>query len=270
MNECKIIAVANRKGGVGKTMVSLNLGYALAEIGHRVLLVDFDSQANLSKGLGIADPARDEHTISQIMWADMRDLNMPDKNSYINQHKKLNFISCNETLSVLEMEMVGAMCREYILKNILDQLRADYDFIFIDCGPSLSILTINALMAADRVLIVSTPESDSNEGTKLLVKSIQLVRKKYRHLVEVDGILMNMVADRMILTREMIEETRRDFGEAVTVYRTTIPRTSQFGRAKKAQKSIFEFAPKSKGAAAMQEFCQEFIMEGGYTNAHPE
>lgn len=264
MNDCKIIAVANRKGGVGKTTVSLNLGYALAEQGYRILLVDFDSQANLSKGLGIAEPAKDENTICQPMWADMRDLQMPDKANYIKTCGRLHFISCNETLSVLELEMVGAMRREYILSNILEELRHDYDFILIDSGPSLGVLTVNALMAADSVLIISTPESDSNEGTKLLVKSIQLVRKKYKHMIEVDGILMNMVVDRMILTREMMEETRCDFGEAVTVYQTTIPRTSQFGRAKKAQQSIFEFAPRGKGAAAMRVFCQEFIAEGGY------
>lgn len=264
MNDCKIIAAANRKGGVGKTTVSLNLGYALAEQGYRVLLVDFDSQANLSKGLGITEPAKDENTISQPMWADMRDLEPPEKNSYIKHRGKLDFISCNETLSVLELEMVGAMRREYILSNILDELRPDYDFILIDCGPSLGVLTVNALMAADSVLIVSTPESDSNEGTKLLVKSIQLVRKKYKHLIEVDGILMNMVVDRMILTREMLEETKRDFGEVVKVFETVIPRTSQFGRAKKAQQSIFEFASKGKGAAAIADFCKEFLKSGGY------
>lgn len=266
MNDCKIIAVANRKGGVGKTTISLNLGYALAERGHRTLLVDFDSQANLSKGMGISDPAKDEHTISQPMWADMRDLDLPAKESYIKQCGKLNYISCNETLSVLELEMVGALRREFILKNILDGLRPHYDFIFIDCGPSLGVLTVNALMAADSVLIVSTPESDSNEGTKLLVKSIQLVRKKYRHMIAVDGILMNMVVERMILTREMFQETKRDFGEVVRVYDTTIPRTSQFGRAKKAQKSILEYAPSSKGSTAIRDFCCEFLMAGGYTN----
>lgn len=266
MNDCKIIAVANRKGGVGKTTVSLNLAYALSEQGYRTLLVDFDSQANLSKGLGITEPAKDENTICQPMWADMRDLEPPEKNSYIKHRGKLDFISCNETLSVLELEMVGAMRREYILSNILDELRPDYDFILIDCGPSLGVLTVNALMAADSVLIVSTPESDSNEGTKLLVKSIQLVRKKYRHMIEVDGILMNMVVDRMILTREMMEETKRDFGEAVKVFETVIPRTSQFGRAKKAQQSIFEFAPKGKGAAAIADFCKEFLTEGGCGN----
>lgn len=265
MKDCKIIAAANRKGGVGKTTVTLNLGYALAESGYHVLLVDFDSQANLSKGLGIAEPANDENTICQPMWADMRDFDPPDKDSYIKHHGKIDFISCNETLSVLEMEMVGAMRREYILSNILEELRPDYEFIFVDCGPSLGVLTVNALMASDSVLIVSTPESDSNEGTKLLVKSIQLVRKKYKHMIEVDGILMNMVVERMILTREMLEETKKDFGEAVTMFQTVIPRTSQFGRAKKAQQSIFEFASKGKGAAAFYDFSKEFLAEGGYT-----
>ena len=266
MNNCRIIAVANRKGGVGKTTVSINFGFLLADLGFRTLIVDFDSQANLSKGLGISEPAKNDATICQPMWADMRDMPIPDKESYIKQNGKLQFIACNETLSVLEMEMVGAMRREYILKNILDELRPNYDFILIDCGPSLGVLTVNALMASDSVLIVSTPESDSNEGTKLLVKSIQLVRKKYRHMLEVDGILMNMVMERMILTREMLEETKRDFGEAVKVFQSTIPRTSQFGRAKKAQQSIFEFAPKGKGAAAFSAFCKEFLMEGGYTD----
>lgn len=262
MNECKIIAVANRKGGVGKTTVTLNLGYALAEKGYRILLVDFDSQANLSKGLGIHDPAAENANICLPMKADIQDLDTPDTGSYIKQHGKLFFIPSNEMLSVLELEMVSAMRREYILKNILDELRADYDYILIDCGPSLGVLTVNALMAADSVLIVSTPESDSNEGTKLLVKSIQLVRKKYRHMLEVEGILMNMVVDRMILTREMLEETRRDFGEAVHLYETDIPRTSQFGRAKKAQQSVFEFAPRGKGTAAIRSFCEEFLKGG--------
>ncbi|GKH48143.1 chromosome partitioning protein ParA [Eubacteriales bacterium] len=266
MSDCKIIAVANRKGGVGKTTITLNLGYALAEKGYRILLVDFDSQANLSKGLGISAPAKDENTICQPMWADIRDLDMPDRESYIKQRGKLHFISCNETLSVLEMEMVGAMRREYILKNILDELRGDHDFILIDCGPSLGVLTVNALIAADSTLVVSTLESDSNEGTKLLVKSIQLVRKKYRHMLEVDGILMNMVVDRTILSREMMAETKRDFGEAVAVFETNIPRTSLFGRAKKAEQTIFEYAPKSKGAAAFSAFCEEFLAKGGYAD----
>lgn len=262
MNDCKIIAVANRKGGVGKTTVTLNLGYALAEKGYRILLVDFDSQANLSKGLGIHDPAAENGNICLPMKADILDMDAPNTSSYIKQQGKLFFISSNETLSVLELEMVSAMRREYILKNILDELRADYDYILIDCGPSLGVLTVNALMAADSALIVSTPESDSNEGTKLLVKSIQLVRKKYRHMLEVEGILMNMVVDRMILTREMLEETRRDFGEAVRLYETVIPRTSQFGRAKKAQQSVFEFSPKGNGATAMSSFCEEFLKGG--------
>ena len=259
----KTVVVANRKGGTGKTTSTLNLGWALSLLGYSVLLVDLDSQANLSRGLGVFDPSKDEQTIVQPMLAYMRDLDFPDKAEYIKTAGRLHFISSNETLSALELEMVGAIRRESILKATLDVLKPDYDFILIDSGPSLGLLTVNALMAGDSVLIVSSPDSDSNEGTKLLIKSIQMIRRHTGHQIEVDGILMNMVVERMLLTRDSLAEARTMFGEVIEIYENMIPRTSQFGRAKMQQKSIFEYAPGSKGANAYLSFCKEYLQKGG-------
>lgn len=264
MNECRVIAIASRKGGVGKSTTARNLGYYLAKQGYRVLIADTDSQGNLSTGFGEPKTAMTAGTLVEPMWAVMQDEPIPPNSSFIKHNGKLSYIPCNESLAALELQMVGIIQREYILANAIESLKEAYDFVLLDCGPSLGLMTVNALVASDSVLIVSSPEEDSNTGAELLVKSIQKVRSNLNRSLVVEGILMNMVVERSTLSRDMLQKAQDTFGEAINIYDTKIPRTLQIGKAKAEQKSIFEYSPKSKAAIAFESFGKEFLLNGGY------
>lgn len=266
MHENKIISIASRKGGVGKSTTARNLGYYLAEQGYRVLIADTDSQGNLSTGFGEPKTATTAGTLVEPMWAVMQDEPVPSNESFIKHSGKLSYIPCNESLAALELQMVGIIQREYILSNALESIKSAFDFILLDCGPSLGLMTVNALVASDSVLIVSSPEEDSNTGAELLVKSIQQVRKNLNKRLSVEGILMNMVVERSTLSRDMLKRAQDTFGEVINIYDTKIPRTLQIGKAKSEQKSIFEYAPRSKASIAFESFGREFLLNGGYTN----
>lgn len=264
MNECKVISIASRKGGVGKSTTARNLGYYLAKQGYRVLIADTDSQGNLSTGFGEAKAANAAGTLVEPMWAVMQNEPIPLSENFIKHNEKLSYIPCNESLAALELQMAGVIQREYILRNVLESIKETYDFALLDCGPSLGLMTVNALAASDSVLIVSSPEEDSNTGAELLVKSIQQVRRNLNKTLTVEGILMNMVVERSTLSRDMLQKALDTFGEAINIYDTKIPRTLQIGKAKAEQKSIFEYSPKSKAAIAFERFGKEFLLNGGY------
>lgn len=266
MSKSKIISVASRKGGVGKSTTARNLGYYLAEQGYNVLIVDIDSQGNLSAGFGESKTVNQAGTIVEPMWAVMQDEHVTSNASFIKHSGKLSYIPCNESLAALELQMVGIIQREYILSNALEKIKSAYDFVLLDCGPSLGLMTVNALVASDSVLIVSSPEEDSNTGAELLVKSIQKVRRNLNKSLKVEGILMNMVVERSTLSRDMMQRAQDTFGEVINIYDTKVPRTLQIGKAKVEQKSIFEHDPKSRAAIAFENFGREFLLNGGYSN----
>lgn len=274
MSESKIISIASRKGGVGKSTTARNLGYYLAEQGYHVLIVDTDSQGNLSTGFGEQKTATTAGTLAEPMWAVMQDEPAPSNESFIKHSGKLSYTPCNESLAALELQMVGIIQREYILVNSLESIKSAYDFILLDTGPSLGLMTVNALVASDSVLIVSSPEEDSNTGAELLVKSIQHVRRNLNKSLTVEGILMNMVVERSTLSRDMMQRAQDTFGEVINIYDTKIPRTLQIGKAKAEQKSIFEIRnsnskncyTKCKASIAFENFGREFLLNGGYSN----
>ena len=174
----KVIAIVNQKGGVGKTTTTLNLGYALSDQGKKVLLIDLDPQGSLSISMGLDDNDELENTIATLMAFEIEDRVLPEKEKYIIHIGELDLIACNIELSAIEVSLVNAMSREMILKCIIQQFKNDYDYIIIDCSPSLGMLTINALAACDSVIIPVTAEFLSAKGLELLLMNIMRTRKK--------------------------------------------------------------------------------------------
>lgn len=269
MSELKqgtIISVASRKGGVGKTTVTRNLSDQLAKMGYKVLVVDADSQGNLSLSYGCPKTQKPEGSLYDLLWDVANDQPEQQYIKCIQSHEGVDIIPCNESLAALEMYLVTALDREKLLSYVLDGLRGKYDFIFIDCGPSLGLITINALTASDKVLIVTNLEEDANVGAELLIQSIQRVRKKLNPKLDVEGILINMAVRRSILGTQILREIQETYGNIIPVYSTRIPQTTEIGKARKAQKSVTDFSPSSKAADSFRIFCKEFIRKGGYTD----
>ncbi|NBI78489.1 ParA family protein [Anaerotruncus colihominis] len=257
MSACKIIAVANQKGGVAKSTTSYNFAACLSEAGKRVLLVDLDPQASLTILYGIDQPDELEFTVCDLMKACAEDKEMVAEACILHEHT-VDLIPTRE-LSTLEISLVGVMSREHILKQVLTPLRSRYDYIIIDCPPSLGLLTVNALTACDRVLITTTPQFFSTKGLELLIDSIQRTRARLNPNIGVDGMLITMYAERTRIAKKIYEMTAEAFEGAVPIYKTVIPRSVQVDEANYAAESIVHYAPQGKVAQAYQSFCTEYL-----------
>lgn len=260
----KIIAVVNQKGGVGKTTTTMNLGYALAESGKKVLLIDFDPQSSLTVCMGYDDTDSLECTIATLMQRVMEDMELPEDYHYIYHHTSdsgvaLDFIPCSMELSAVDVSLVNAVCRESILKGILAELKADYDYIIIDCSPSLGMLTINALVAAQAVIIPVTPEYLSAKGLEILLKNILRVKRKINPELEIEGILFTMYKERMRLTQTVEEIVCNTYGQAVPIYKTKIPYSVKVGESTLQSQSIIQYAENNKVSQAYQAFAKEVV-----------
>ena len=262
--KCQIISVASRKGGVGKTTVTRNLSDQLARMGYRVLVVDTESQGNLSLSYGCPKCLQSEVTLYHLIWRAANDQSQTD--FCIQTHDGVDLIPCNESLAALEMYLVTALDREKLLSHVLEDLRERYDFIFLDCGPSLGLMTINALTASDKVLIVTNLEEDASVGAELLIQSIQKVRKKLNPGLGVEGILINMAVKRSLLGLQILREIEEVYDSVIPIYSARIPRTAEIGKARKVHKSVNAFSPGSKAAESFRIFCNEFLRKGGYTD----
>ena len=258
MNACKIIAVANQKGGVAKSTTSYNFAACLSEAGKRVLLVDLDPQASLTILYGIDQPDELEFTICDLMKACAEDKEMAAEACILHEHT-VDLIPSSIELSTLEISLVGVMSREHILKQVLAPLRSRYDYIIIDCPPSLGLLTINALTACDRVLITTTPQFFSTKGLELLSDSIRRTRARLNPNIGVDGMLITMYAERTRIAKKIYEMTAEAFEGAIPIYKTVIPRSVQVDEANYAAESIVHYAPQGKVAQAYQSFCSEYL-----------
>lgn len=260
----KIIAVVNQKGGVGKTTTTMNLGYALAEVGKKVLLIDFDPQSSLTVCMGYDDTDSLECTIATLMQRVMEDMELPEDFHYIyhttDRGVALDFIPCSMELSAVDVSLVNAVCRESILKGILAELKEDYDYIIIDCSPSLGMLTINALVAAQAVIIPVTPEYLSAKGLEILLKNILRVKRKINPELEIEGILFTMYKERMRLTQTVEEIVCDTYGQAVPIYKTKIPYSVKVGESTLQSQSIIQYAGKNKVSQAYQAFAKEVVM----------
>lgn len=249
----KAIAIFNQKGGVGKTTTNINLGASLAQRGKKILMLDIDPQGNTTSGVGIAKKGLTE-TIYELMVEDNYDVKKAILPTNI---KNLDIIPASVDLAGAEVELVALEGRERRLKQALDQIKGDYDYIFIDCPPSLGLLTINSLTAVDSVLIPIQCEFYALEGVSQLVSTIELVKKNFNKKLEIEGVILSMFDGRTNLSVQVVQEVKKYFGNKV--YSTVIPRNIRLAEAPSFGMAITEYDPKSKGAEAYSDFAEEFL-----------
>lgn len=250
----QIIALANQKGGVGKTTTSVNLGAALAQAGQRVLLVDIDAQGNATSGSGIdkSELERDSYDVI-VDSVPLRDVIVPTDN--------YDLVPATIQLSGAEIELADKKTREYRLKTALATVNDDYDFILIDNPPALGLLTVNAFTAADAILIPVQTEFYALEGLGQLLNTIELVRQQFNADLDIAGILLTMYDGRTNLAKQVAEEVRNYFGDKV--YETVIPRTVRLSEAPSYGQAIIDFDPRSVGAQVYTELAQEVMKQYG-------
>ena len=253
----QITAITNQKGGVGKTTSTVNLGVGLAKEGKKVLLVDGDPQGSLTISMGIQDPDSLTETLSTLMLAEMEDKPIPPDYGIIQHSEGVDLLPGNIELSGVELSLVNTMSRELVLRNVLNRLRNSYDYIFIDCMPSLGLMNINALAASDSVIIPLQPQFLSTKGLNLLLRSIARVRKQINPRLRIDGILFTMVDSRVNNARDIISSLRSAVGDNIRVFKTEIPRSVRAAEAAENGKSIFMHDKRGKVAEAYTALSKE-------------
>ena len=257
MSKCKVIAIANQKGGTGKTTTTVNLGIGLANAGKRVLLVDADPQGDLTTSLGWAEQDDLPVTVATQMEKLIRDEPMNYREGILHHNEGVDIIPSNIELSGMEMLLVNTMSREFTMKSYLNELKKDYDYVLIDCMPSLGMLTINALAAADSVVIPTQPHYLSAKGLELLLRSVSKVRRQINPHLRIDGILMTMVMPRTNISKEVTALVRNAYGQNIKVFDAQIPHSIRAVEATVEGKSIFAYDKGGKVAAAYEQFGKE-------------
>lgn len=257
----KTIAIVNQKGGVGKTTTTFNLGASLVRQGKKVLLVDLDQQGNLTFCMGHDSPEELQNNIAQVMLDVISDEDYNIKDYIFTAHG-MDYIGCNIYMSAVEINLVNAISREMILKSILNEVQQAYDYILLDCAPSLGMITINALSAADSVIIPLQAEKLAELGLELLIKDILRVKKKINPDLEIEGILFVSVPTNQKDPKETIQTVRDRFGEVVNVYDYIIPRLTEVAKATRKQQAMLEANQNSVVSNLYGRLAQEVMNNG--------
>ena len=258
----KVIAIANQKGGVGKTSTTVNLGAGLVRHGYDVLLIDLDSQANLTMALGYQNPDDMEYTVSNVLHKAVQEEQIDPTEGILTTPEGIDLMPSNIQLSGYEISLINEYGREVMLKQYIDAVRLNYDYILIDCAPSLSVLTVNALVAADSVLIPTQPQYFSTAGLQMFYETISRIRKKLNPSLSIEGVLVTMMNNRPNFTKDLVAQLREIYGGVFRVFDTEIPTSIRMTESSARGKSIFAYDPRGKVAAAYEKLTQEVIGNG--------
>ena len=258
----KIIAIANQKGGVGKTTTAVNLGGALGVLEYKTLIVDADPQANATSGVGF-DPQNTKNIYDCLV-----NETHPSEITLTTKNPNLSIIPAHIDLVGAELEMIHLPNREYMLKNALDKIKDDYDFIIIDCSPSLGLITVNALTASDSVVVPVQAEYYALEGLGKLLNTIKIVQKRLNQSLEIEGILLTMYDTRLRLANQVVEEVKTHFQELV--FDTIIHRNTKLGEAPSYGETIIMHDAASKGSINYLNFAREILQNNDATKLSAE
>ncbi len=268
MSKATVMAVVNQKGGTGKTTTCENLGIGLAREGKRVLLVDTDPQGSLTIALGNARPDDLQVTLTDLMEKVMQEKTIAPGEGILTHEEGVDLVPANITLSGLEVAMVNAMSRETILKQYLETVKDRYDFILLDCMPSLGMLTVNALAASDQVLIPVQANYLSAKGLEQLLQTVNKVKRQINPKLKIEGILLTMVDARTNYAKEISALIRDTYGGRLKVYDTDIPRSVRAAEISAEGISIFEHDPGGKVAEAYKTLTKEVIANAEKRHKH--
>lgn len=259
MPKCEVIAIANQKGGVGKTTTTFNLEVALAHAGKRILLVDSDPQGDLTTYIGIHDPDNIPVTLSTLMERSIKDEDINSKEAILKHDEGIDLIPSNLELSSMEVSLVNAMSREFTLRNCLSDIKDKYDYVLIDCMPSLGMITINALACADKVIIPVQSEFLAEKGMSHLMNTVLKVRKQINPNLKVGGILLTMVDGRTNLSKDIANELRSTYGTVFKLYDNQIPRGVKAAESSRMGESVLSYDSSSKVAQNYIDFAKEVL-----------
>ncbi|MGN0158967.1 MAG: ParA family protein [Brotaphodocola sp.] len=259
---CRVIAIANQKGGVGKTTTTSNLGIGLAKQGKRVLLVDADAQGSLTASLGFSEPDKLEITLATVLGAVINDEEIEPDYGILSHGEGVALMPGNIELSGLEVSLVNVMSRELVMRAYIEQVRDRYDYILIDCMPSLGMITINAFACADSILIPVQAAYLPVKGLQQLIKTIGKVKRQINLKLEIEGILLTMVDSRTNYARDISAMLKEAYGSRVRIFENVIPMSVRAAEISAEGVSIYEHDPKGKVASAYYSLTEEVLADG--------